>query len=283
MIEKRIYKNDDHLSITGLGGVTFMGLDQPDANSLVSNAIERGVNYFDVGPSYGKGVAEQRMGIALQPYRDRIFLAEKTLCRDAEGAREEFEQSCRNLKTDHVELYQFHGVSSVDEVETLLAPGGAAETFLALQREGRVRYLGASVHDEAAGRALVDRFEALDSLLFPINFVCFAQGDFGPSLLEYARAADVTCLALKTLAYHVYAPEADRYRLCWYQPIEDKALAERAYRWTLSQDVVAALAPGEPTFSPWMLEFAERFEPMSAQQQQTLMQETEGLQPIFPK
>ncbi|MFW5798363.1 MAG: aldo/keto reductase, partial [Planctomycetota bacterium] len=268
---------------SGLGGVTFMGLDQPNANSLVIEAIKRGVNYFDVGPSYGKGVAEQRMGIALEPYRDRIFLAEKTLCHDAAGAREEFEQSCRNLKTDHVELYQFHGVSSVDEVDKILAPGGAAATFLALQEQGRVRYLGASVHDEAAGRVLVDRFEALDSLLFPINFVCFAQGDFGPSLLEHARSAGVKCLALKALAHHVYAPEADRYRLCWYRPIEDKTLAERAYRWTLSQDVVAALAPGEPKFSPWMLEFGERFEPMDADEQNALMQETEGLEPIFPK
>jgi predicted aldo/keto reductase-like oxidoreductase len=65
--------------------------------------------------------------------------------RGAAGARKELEQSLGRLKTDHFDLYQFHAVSSVDQMDQILAAGGAAETFVKAREEGKVRFLGASV------------------------------------------------------------------------------------------------------------------------------------------
>ena len=186
VLPKRPYKNDVQLSIIGFGGVVVCGMEQPDANTIVAEAFDRGVNYFDVAPSYFDGEAERKLGPALEPYRKRSFLACKTTERDAAGSRKELEQSLTRLRTDHFDLYQFHAVGKMEDVDRILAPGGAAETFLKAREQGKVRFLGASIHDAAAGIALMEKFP-LDSVLFPVNFVLFQEGKFGPQILAKAK------------------------------------------------------------------------------------------------
>ena len=87
----------------------------------------------------------------------------------------------------------------MDEVERILGPGGAAETFLKARDEGKVRYLGCSAHSEEAALAMLDRFK-LDSILFPINFVTMTQANFGPRVITKAKEKGAARLALKALA-----------------------------------------------------------------------------------
>ena len=150
-LPRRPYKNGIDLSIIALGGIVVCGLSQEEASRRVAEAYDRGVNYFDCAPSYFDGEAEMKLGEALRPYRSKVFLAEKTMCRDAKGAREELERSLRRFHTDHVDLYQFHAVSSMEDVDGILAPGGAAETFFAAKKDGKVRHLGFSAHRCACG------------------------------------------------------------------------------------------------------------------------------------
>ncbi|MEM3431635.1 MAG: aldo/keto reductase, partial [Candidatus Micrarchaeia archaeon] len=76
-MQKRILgKTKEKLSILGMGGVVVMNLEQSKANSIVADAIDKGVNYFDVVPSYGD--AEIKLGNALKGKRDKVFLACKT-------------------------------------------------------------------------------------------------------------------------------------------------------------------------------------------------------------
>jgi predicted aldo/keto reductase-like oxidoreductase len=96
-LPKRRYKDDVKLSTIGFGGIIMMDLEQDHANHVVADAIERGVNYFDVAPSYGNGEAEEKLGIALERRRENVFLACKAEKRDAEGAREQLETSLRRL------------------------------------------------------------------------------------------------------------------------------------------------------------------------------------------
>ena len=138
-LPRRPYKDGTELSIIALGGIVICGLSQGDATRRVAEAYDRGVNYFDCAPSYFDGEAESKLGEALKPYRSKVFLAEKTMSRDAKGAREELERTLERFHTDHVDLYQFHAVSSMDDVEKILAPAGAAETFFAARKEGKVR------------------------------------------------------------------------------------------------------------------------------------------------
>jgi len=222
------------------------------------------VNYFDVAPSYGDGEAESKLGPALAPYRQRVFLACKTQRRDAAGAREELERSLKRLRSGHFDLYQHHAVTKLEEVERIFAPGGAQELFLKAREEGKVRYLGFSAHSVEAALAMLDRF-TFDSVLFPINFVCYAQGNFGPQVAARARQKGAALLALKALAYTRWPTGTDRNKpggpKTWYQPVTERRLAGLALRFTLSEDVTAAIPPGDEKIYPMALELAAEFRP----------------------
>jgi predicted aldo/keto reductase-like oxidoreductase len=241
--------------------------------------VERGVNYFDVAPSYGD--AELKLGPALEPFRKNVFLACKTGRRDATGAQQELEQSLSRLRTDHLDLYQFHGVSSMEDVEKILADGGAGEVFLKAREEGKVRFLGFSAHAEEPAIALMDRFPC-DSVLFPVNYVCYAQGNFGPRIMQHAKGKGVARLALKALAHGQWREGEPRtHPKCWYRPVSDRALARQALRFTLSEDITAAIPPGDQELYQMALGLASDLPPLSAAERQELLAGTEGVEPLF--
>src|SRR6266849_10816738 len=187
----------EELSIIGFGGIVVSGVPQSEANSIVAEAVDRGVNYFDVAPSYGN--AEERLGPALAPYRDRVFLACKTGKRDKAEAARELRQSLERMRTDHFDLYQLHALTSMEEMERALGPGGALEAFLDAREAGLIRYIGFSAHSAETALAAMDRF-AFDSVLFPTNFFLYYQANFGPQVVERAQQNGVGRLALKAMA-----------------------------------------------------------------------------------
>ncbi|HCC56494.1 MAG TPA: oxidoreductase, partial [Solibacterales bacterium] len=154
----------------------------------------------------------------------------------------------QRFHTDHVDLYQFHAVSSMQDVDRILAPGGAAETFLAAKKEGKIRHLGFSAHHAPSALRLMDALD-LDSVLFPVNANAWENGGFGPQILAKAKSKGMARMALKALAFGKWPaalPESGRkYPKCWYQPIDDRDMARLALRFTLNQEVTAALPPGD--------------------------------------
>ena len=122
MARRTLGKTGERLSIVGFGGIVVRDETAESAAQLVARAIERGVNYFDVAPAYGN--AEERLGPALEPYRESVFLACKTQQRRKAGAEAELRRSLERLRTGHLDLYQFHAVTSMAEVETITGPAG---------------------------------------------------------------------------------------------------------------------------------------------------------------
>lgn len=283
-LPRRAYKDGVELSIIGFGGIVVMGYEQKEANRIVASAWDRGVNYFDVAPSYGDGEAEIKLGPALQPYRNHAFLACKTTRRDAAGAQAEFEQSLRRLRKDYFDLYQFHAVSSMEDVERILAPGGAAEFFLRVKREGKARFLGFSAHHAGAALALMEKFP-VDSILFPVNFVCWYEGQFGPQMLERAREKKIARLALKGMAHTTWPKhlprERRKYAKCWYEPLDEPETARLALGWTLSQEITAAIPPGEKRLFELALGLAASFSPLSRSDIDRAALLARGKEPIF--
>jgi predicted aldo/keto reductase-like oxidoreductase len=280
-IAKRHYNKDVSLSTIGFGGIVVVGMDQPGANRIVAEAVERGINYFDVAPSYGSGEAEEKLGPALEPHRKNVFLACKCERRDGEGARQQLELSLKRLRTDHFDLYQFHAVASMKDVEQILAPGGAGEMFLKAREEGKVRYLGFSAHNTEAALSLMDRYH-FDSVLFPVNYVNYAQGNFGPQILAKAKEKGLARMALKAMAHTTWkGGETHTYPKCWYHPIEDPELAVRALRFTLSEDITAAIPPGDERLFRIALAAAPGLKPLTAEERRDLLASTQGTTPIF--
>ena len=136
-LPRRTYKNGVELSVIGFGGIVVVGLEQAKANGIVADAIARGLNYFDVAPTYGDGEAEQKLGIALQPYRKSVFLSCKAEKRDAEGARAQLQSSLKRLNTDQFDLYQFHAVKTPEEAKQIMGPGGAGGGIHSSQKRWR--------------------------------------------------------------------------------------------------------------------------------------------------
>ncbi len=278
-IPKRPYRDEVSLSILGLGGMLLVGMEQ--SSRIVEEALARGINYFDVAPFYGSGEAEQKMGIALAPHREKVFLACKTLERSAKGARSELNNSLRRLRTDHLDLYQFHAVSDMEEVNEIFAPGGALETFIQARAEGKIRYIGFSAHSVEAAMALLDRFQ-FDSILFPVNFICFARGNFGPQVIAKAKELNVARLAIKAMAHGPWRKgEKKKYPNCWYRPIDDREMARQALRFTLSEGVTATIPPGDELLFRMALELAPELDPMGAEERAQLVAGTRRLRPLF--
>lgn len=284
-LPKRPYKAGVELSIIGFGGIVVCGMEPAGAAKAVAASIDRGVNYFDVAPSYFKGEAEIKLGAALEPYRKGVFLAEKTGRRDAAGAQAELEQSLKRLRTDHFDLYQFHAVGSMEDAEKILAPGGAAETFIRAKKEGKVRFLGFSAHHAGAALKLMDALP-LDSVLFPVNFAAWEAGGFGPQILERAKANGMARMALKALALGQWPKSMPREKRpqpkCWYEPITDRQLAALALRFTLNMDITAAIPPGDERIYDMALELAGGpLTPLSTSEREVLLTRARQVEPVF--
>ena len=210
------------LSIIGFPGLMLGDASQEDADRLVAEAIERGVNYFEAAPTYGH--AEKVMGPALEPYRKDVFVASKTIERAREGAAAELEQTLKDLRTDRLDLYLLHSIESVEkDVDAAFAKGGAMEAFIEAKRSGRVRFLGFSAHSAEAALAAMDRYD-FDSVLFPVNYISWYAGGFGPQIVEKALSKGTARLAMKSMARRRWPkgePKRREDRLRYYETLTD--------------------------------------------------------------
>jgi len=160
------------VSVTGYGGAV-LGIPyylahedtkDPDVQSnfvsAIHRAVELGINYFDTAPGYGDGTSEMVMGKALYGYRDRIFLASKvTYSGTPDEIQSSVEQSLRRLRTDYLDVMQFHG-GYFSEVEAkYILEGGSLERLEKLRDDGKIRFIGitAEVPTGALERMLASR------------------------------------------------------------------------------------------------------------------------------
>jgi predicted aldo/keto reductase-like oxidoreductase len=186
----------------------------------------------------------------------------------------------KRLHTDHLDLYQFHRVCTSDDVERIFAPDGAVGTFAKAREEDKVRFLGFSAHTVEAALAMMDRFD-FDPVLFPINFVCYALEEFGPQVLRRAKEKGVARLALKALAHEPLPDRAKpEYPNLWYRPVDDKQLARQALGFTLTEDVTAAIPPGDEQLFRLALKLAASFDPLSQRERRELLAGARGLRSL---
>jgi predicted aldo/keto reductase-like oxidoreductase len=261
-VEKRILgKTNENLSVIGFGGIVVMNETKKASSEFVSKAIDRGINYFDVAPQYGN--AQEMLGPALKPYRSGVFLACKTLERTKRGAKKELHDSLRKLKTDHFDLYQFHGVTTIDEVNRIMKSDGAVEAFEEAKKEGLIRFIGFTAHTEKAALAMLEQYD-FSTILFPINWASWLKDNFGPKVIEKAKNSNTGILALKALAKRrLENNENLKWKKCWYAPIDDFEEASMCLRFTLSLPVTSAVSPSHSEFLWWACDIADSLTPLS--------------------
>jgi len=280
-IEKRsLGKTGAMLSVLGFGGIVVMNVSPEEASASVRTAIDAGVNYFDVSPSYGD--AEIKLGKALEPYRKDVFLACKTDGRRKEDSRKELEQSLKNLRTSYFDLYQLHAVTTLDDVKTILGKGGAIETFLDARREGKVKFIGFSAHSVEAATALMNGFD-FDTILFPFNMYTWYAGNFGPQVLALAQEKKMGILALKAMAKGHWPSDVSHqnYEKCWYEPLKSEEEILTGLRFTLSHPITAAIPPGEPALFRTALALSNRITPLKNEEIEMIKERGLKGNPLF--
>jgi aryl-alcohol dehydrogenase-like predicted oxidoreductase len=247
-------------------------IDQTLANEHVRHAVEDlHISYFDVAPEYGDGVAQSRLGPALKPYRRNIFLAAKTMYRTANESEVDLLNTLDALETDHLDLYQFHSISTEADVETILGEDGAIETFQKAKRQGIIKAIGFSAHSEPMAIRMIES-GLVDTCMFPINFAAYNFGGVGQKVLDAAIKHNVGVIALKSgargrlnsetgNAVHVPAafkhiPEWKRKEMIdfpvrtskvhpteWYEPEDNVEMLHKLVLWSLNQPGVSAVLP----------------------------------------
>lgn len=279
-IAKRPYGNTgEMLSIIGFGGIVVMNAEQSHANEVVGESYERGINYYDVAPTYGN--AQEKLGPALEPFRKECFLACKSTQRKGDKLLEEFYNSLKVLRTDYFDLYQLHAIQTKEDIEVAFGPGGAVEAIDKLKREGKVKYLGFSAHSIEAAMAALKYYD-FNSVLFPVNFATWYAGNFGEQVINYAKSKGAAILALKAMAKTTWKEgETRTYDKTWYRPLDDAEEAYMGLRFTLSQPVTAAVPPGEEKLYRLALDLAPKFIPLTDDEKYDLHQNAKTLEPIF--
>ncbi len=227
---RRFGKTGIDISAVTYGGIVSAGfydnasypeLDQAASDRFVAWAIDKGVNYFDVAPSYGN--AEAQLGASLEPYRKNVHLACKTMMRDRKGAEAELEASLKNLKTDYFDVYQLHALASMEDVERAFAPGGAMELLRTLKDRGIAKNVGITAHSEEAAMKAIELYD-FDTVLFPFNWFMNMEHGMGSRLVRLAKERDMGVLCMKAFIERKWENDAERaaskFPKSWCKPID---------------------------------------------------------------
>jgi len=236
-------KTDFEVSKVVFGAIVCMDESQSDADRFVSYAVDAGINYFDVAPSYGN--AEERLGPALSAYRNNVILACKTMERSAKGARNELERSFKNLQTDYFDIYQMHALSEDKDIDQIFAEDGALKTFIEAKKEGLIRRIGITAHSEKIALEALSRY-AFDTVMFPINWALNMGKNFGIRLPEACIEKQIGLVGIKALAHRKWRDgEAVAYPKSWCKTIyNDDRLGICAIKYSLSCHADALVPPG---------------------------------------
>jgi aryl-alcohol dehydrogenase-like predicted oxidoreductase len=277
----KLGKTNLQVSRVGFGGIVVMNAESETASNAVKFAVENGINYFDVAPSYGN--AEEKLGPALAPFRQDVFLACKSHLRDAQGTKKLLNESLEKLQTDHFDVYQLHGITDVEkDVKASFAKGGAMETILEAKKNGIIRYVGFSAHSPEAALTAMNLYD-FDTIMYPVNFCTHFHSGFEEAPLAEAKKRGMGVIALKTMAWQKWQNQEDKkkYPKCWYMPLDDPEKARMALSWTLEQGADIAIPPGEETLFRLCVSNLSKVDNLSAEETKILSDLAAESEPIF--
>lgn len=185
-----------------LGGYHYLRNGEEEGIRIIRRAIELGVNFFDSAHKYNAGASDTVYGKALKGgLRQKVLLMSKAQFRERYSAMQQLEETLQRMQTDYLDLWQCHEVSTHEEVDRILAPGGALEAFVRAKEQGKVRHIGFSGHrDPTVHQRLLDAFDGWETVQFPVNLIDPHYLSFIENVLPKARAKGLGIIAMKSNA-----------------------------------------------------------------------------------
>jgi predicted aldo/keto reductase-like oxidoreductase len=190
----RLGKTGINVSRIGIGGIPIQRPSEDKAIEVIQRCLDLGINYIDTSVAYG--TSEDRIGKAIADFRDEIIIATKTSWKDKDTAYKCLERSLANLKTDYIDIWQFHNVSNFSAYEQVFKPEGAMEAAQEALKTGKINHIGISSHSlEIARKAITSGY--FETVLFPFNFI---RNEAIKELIPLAQKHEVGFVAMKPFA-----------------------------------------------------------------------------------
>lgn len=273
------------VSVLAIGGCgPGIAPNMEDGLKAFEKAVEKGINMVDVAPSYGD--AETRLGQLIKKTRSKLIITEKTLERTSEGAWRELRQTLSRFQVENLDVYQFHAVSTLEELEKIFSGNGAMKAFLEAREQGLIRHIGITAHSDM--RIVVKALEKFDfdTVLIPVNVGSLIapapENDFNP-VLKIARDRDIGVIAIKAISKGRWTGE--RKYQTWYEPMDEQEDIDKAVWFTLSQEPVATYSMAcDIRLWPKIISAGERFRKLAGEEQEAVVKhfKTKGVKPLFP-
>ncbi len=196
-------KTGQRVSIICLGGWDIGAVrEDKEAIAIMQEAVDNGLTFFDNCWDYHRGRSEELMGRALAEghRRHKVFLMTKVCGRDYRTARQNLEDSLRRLRTDYIDLWQFHGIRWDDDPELIFAENGALKYALEAQKEGKVRYLGFTGHQNPRFHlAMLDKPFEWATVQMPTNVLDAHYESFQHRVLPVCVERGIGVIGMKAL------------------------------------------------------------------------------------
>jgi aryl-alcohol dehydrogenase-like predicted oxidoreductase len=259
----------ERVSILCLGGWDVGAVrDDQDSIRLMHEALDLGVTFFDNAWDYHDGRSEELMGraLAMDRRRERVFLMTKNCERDYAGSLKNLEDSLRRLRTDHLDLWQFHEINWEVDPDWVFDKGGV-KAALEARQAGKVRFIGFTGHKHPAfHRALLDKPFDWDACQMPINVMDASYRSFLKDVVPTCLQRNVGVIGMKGLGGNGAAIVS-----------KGGITPDVAYRYALSQPV-ATQVTGVQSLEHLRqnVALARDFVPMSAADQAALVARTQG-------
>jgi aryl-alcohol dehydrogenase-like predicted oxidoreductase len=253
------------VSILGMGG-HHLGepKDVEEVIRLVHAAIDGGITFFDNCWEYYNGRTENWLGRALEGKRDQVFLMTKvcTHGRGADLARKMLDESLRRLRTDHLDLWQIHGVSFDNDPELAYAKGGVLEALDEAKKAGKVRFVGFTGHkDPDIHLKMIQMGYPFDAVQMPLNCCDGTFRSFEKVVLPEAAKRGLAVLGMKSLGGTASMVKKGLVK------------AEEALRYAMSLPVTTTIAGIDSMqVLEQNLKIARDFKPYSAEELEALRQ-----------
>ena len=188
VIKMRLGKTDLEVNKNGFGALPIQRRNEKDSIEILKKAYDNGINFYDTARFYTD--SEEKLGKAFEDVRENIYIATKTGMETAEEFWSDLETSLKNLRTDYVDLYQFHNISFVPKAEDDLY-----KAMLEAKQEGLIKHIGITTHK------ITHAHEALESglyetLQYPFSYL---SGDEELKLIEKCKSLDIGFIAMKAM------------------------------------------------------------------------------------
>ena len=256
-------KTGEKVSVIGIGGATLgRAASYEEAETIVHEAIDAGVTFFDNAWEYNDGKSETWMGKALKGRRDKVFLMTKvcTHGRDKKVAMQQLEESLNRLQTDHLDLWQIHECVYWNDPERHFARGGVVEALDEAKKQGKVRFVGFTGHkDPAIHLKMLSYKYPFDSVQMPLNCFDATYRSFEQQVLPEALNRGMAALGMKSMGGGG-------------QPVQKGVVtADEALRYAMSLPVAVTVSGiDSPAVLRQNLAVARGFRPLPAEEMQAL-------------